>query len=122
MPGKKRERRRAGKGSMAPTVVCRAGKGQPMRSSASVLVVALTLALLLAAVPPAAGASEGQLTWAVHTTLVPAYFDPAEMIIGTSFMVLYGLHDALVKPLPGKSVAPALAESWTMSADGLVYE
>ena len=56
------------------------------------------------------------MTWGVHTTLVPAYFDPAETIIGTSFMVLYGLHDALVKPMPGKSVAPSLAESWTRVA------
>ena len=81
----------------------------------------LVLAAILAATP-AAAASEGEVTWAVHTTLVPAYFDPADTLIGTSFMVLYGIHDALVKPLPGKSVAPALAESWTVSPDGLVYE
>ena len=87
----------------------------------SARVVVLVLAALLAAAP-AAAAPEGQMTWAVHTTLVPAYFDPAETITVTSFMVLYGLHDALVKPLPGKGVAPALAESWTMSPDGLVYE
>ena len=78
--------------------------------------------LLLLSTPVAVAAPEGQLTWGVHTTLVPAYFDPAETIIGTSFMVLYGLHDALVKPLPGKGVAPALAESWTVAPDGLVYE
>ena len=62
------------------------------------------------------------MTWGVHTTLVPAYFDPAETLAGTTFMVLYGLHDALVKPMPGKSVAPSLAESWSVSPDGLVYE
>src|SRR5262249_5505449 len=28
----------------------------------------------------------------------------------------------LVKPMPGKSMAPSLAESWSVSADGLVYE
>src|SRR5881396_3740464 len=72
----------------------------------------------------AAGAAgpEGQMTWAVHTTLVPTWFDPAENIQGTPFMVLYATHDALVKPMPGKSMAPALAESWTVSPDGLVYE
>jgi peptide/nickel transport system substrate-binding protein len=80
----------------------------------------LVFLLLLAAAP--AAAADGQLTWAVHTTLVPAYFDPADTLIGTSFMVLYGVHDALVKPLPGKPVAPALAESWTVSSDGLVYD
>jgi peptide/nickel transport system substrate-binding protein len=37
-------------------------------------------------------------------------------------MVLYGLHDALVRPSPGNPMAPGLAESWTMSPDGLTYE
>jgi peptide/nickel transport system substrate-binding protein len=37
-------------------------------------------------------------------------------------MILYALHDALVKPMPGIPMAPSLAESWTMSPDGLVYE
>ena len=83
----------------------------------SVTLIALTLVA-----GPAAAAPEGQMTWGVHTTLVPTYFDPAETIIGTSFMVLYGLHDALVKPMPGKNLAPSLAESWTASSDGLVYD
>ncbi len=38
------------------------------------------------------------------------------------FMFLYALHDALLKPMPGKSMAPSLAESWSMSPDGLIYE
>jgi peptide/nickel transport system substrate-binding protein len=70
----------------------------------------------------AAAASDGQITWAVHTTLVPTYFDPAETTIITSFMVLYALHDGVVKPMPGKPLAPSLAESWSASPDGLVYE
>ena len=37
-------------------------------------------------------------------------------------MVLYALHDALVKPMPGQPRAPSLAESWSVSKDGLVYE
>src|SRR5688572_5378853 len=78
--------------------------------------------LAAAAAAPAAAAPEGQITWAVHTTLVPSYFDPAETTIVTPFMVLYGLHDAVVKPMPGKSMAPSLAESWTVSPDGRVYE
>jgi len=72
-----------------------------------------------------AGRSEapvGQITWAVHTTLVPTYFDPAETTIITSFMVLYALHDGLVKPMPGKPLAGSLAESWSASPDGLVYD
>ncbi len=89
-----------------------------MRRAVS-LVVALTV---LVAAAPAGATPEGQITWGVHTTLVPSYFDPAETTIGTAFMVLNGLHDALVKPMPGKPVAPSLAESWKASADGLIYE
>ena len=37
-------------------------------------------------------------------------------------MVLYALHDAMVKPLPGNPLVPSLAESWTVSSDGLAYE
>jgi peptide/nickel transport system substrate-binding protein len=37
-------------------------------------------------------------------------------------MVLYALHDALVKPMPAGIMTPSLAESWTMSKDGLTYE
>ena len=87
-----------------------------------VVVTAPVVAPAAAAGPASAAGPEGQMTWGVHTTLVPAYFDPAETLIGTSYMMLYALHDALAKPMPGKSPAPALAESWTVSADGLVYE
>src|SRR2546430_10745794 len=37
-------------------------------------------------------------------------------------MMLYALHDALVKPLPERAMASSLAESWSTSHDGLVYE
>src|SRR5260370_5008072 len=40
----------------------------------------------------------------------------------TPYMVLYARPDALVKPMPGQPRASALAESWAMSKDGLVYE
>ena len=72
----------------------------------------------------ALGASpEGQLTWAVHISLAPTWFDPAEtpgMI--TPFLVLYALHDAMVKPMPGNAAEPCLAEAWKMAPDGLSYE
>src|SRR5262249_46979859 len=82
------------------------------------------VAVLLVLVPlrSASAAPEGQMTWGVHTTLVPAWFDPADNIQGTPFMVQMATHDALVKPMPGRSMAPSLAESWSTSADGLVYE
>ena len=66
---------------------------------------------------------EGQLIIAFDTTIAPAYLDPAETSgIATPFVFLYALHDALFKPLPGNDMAPCLAESWTESPDGLVYE
>jgi peptide/nickel transport system substrate-binding protein len=37
-------------------------------------------------------------------------------------MVLYAIHDALVKPMPAGPTTPSLAESWTASKDGLTYE
>ena len=68
-------------------------------------------------------APEGQMTWAVDVSLAPAWFDPAETSgIVTPWMLLYALHDAMVKPMPGKAMAPSLAESWSVTPDGLVYE
>src|SRR5881397_3018255 len=83
----------------------------------------LVLTIVAVGAASAAAAPEGQLTWAVHISLAPTWFDPAETSgIITPFMVLYALHDAVVKPLPGNSMAPALAESSNVSPDGLVYE
>ena len=80
---------------------------------------------LVAAAPGAASAAgpDGQLTWGIHVSLAPTWFDPADTQgIITPFMVLYALHDALVKPMPGQPMAPCLAESWSASEDGLGYE
>src|SRR5215831_8627053 len=86
-------------------------------------VTALVLAISGAAAGPAAAAPDGQVTWGVHVSLAPTWFDPAETPgIVTPFMVLYGLHDAMLKALPGNPLTPSLAESWTVSADGLTYE
>jgi len=85
--------------------------------------LSLALAVLMLAPAPGAAAPEGQMTWAVHISLAPTWFDPAETSgIITPFMVLFALHDAMVKPLPGNPMAPGLAESWSVSPDGLVYE
>jgi peptide/nickel transport system substrate-binding protein len=92
-----------------------------MRTLRSVTV--LVLLISAAAAVPAAASPDGQMTWGVHISLAPTWFDPAETPgIVTPFMVLYGLHDAMLKALPGNTLAPALAESWTVSPDGLTYE
>jgi peptide/nickel transport system substrate-binding protein len=86
-----------------------------------VLLVVMLVLVLLAG--PAAATPEGQLTWAVHVSLAPAWFDPAETAgIITPFMFLYAMHDALVKSMPGNALAPSLAESWTVTPDALAYE
>ncbi|PYN46467.1 MAG: hypothetical protein DME00_18650, partial [Candidatus Rokuibacteriota bacterium] len=87
------------------------------------LLLALTVAVLSPVATPAAAAPEGQLTIAVHVSLAPTWFDPAETPgVITPFLTLYALHDALAKPMPGNAWAPSLAESWTASKDGLTYE
>src|SRR6185503_11650442 len=88
--------------------------------------LARVLAVLLlvgGSVGTAAAAPEGEMTWAVHVSLAPTWLDPAETAsVITPFMVLYALHDALLKPMPGNPMAPCLAESWSVSRDGLAYE
>ena len=85
--------------------------------------VFLAALALLAPARAVTAAPTGQLTWGVHISLAPTYFDPAETPgLITPFMVLYALHDAVVKPMPGQPFAPSLAESWTQSKDGLVWE
>jgi peptide/nickel transport system substrate-binding protein len=71
----------------------------------------------------AGAAPQGQLTWGIHVSLAPIWFDPAETSgLITPFMVLYALQDAMLKPMPGNSFAPSLAESWTASEDLSSYE
>jgi peptide/nickel transport system substrate-binding protein len=88
------------------------------------LLGALLLALLVTtAASPALAATEGTLTIGVHVTLVNRWLDPGETeALITPFMVLYLLHDALVKPMPGGINTPSLAESWSVSKDGLTYD
>ena len=94
-----------------------------MKHAGRLSAVLLALLLVMIASSPAAAAPEGQMTWAVHFSLAPTFFDPAETPgIITPFLVLYSLHDALVRPMPGKAQAGSLAESWSASPDGLVYE
>ena len=94
------------------------------RSRSLVAVVLPALAWTLLALSPAgAQAPAGQMVLAQTVTIAPRWFDPAEAEgIITPFIFYYALHDALVKPLPGNPQAPCLAESWSVSPDGLAYE
>src|SRR5437899_7456613 len=92
-----------------------------MRRDVNVLLAVGLLAL--ASVAPLHAAPEGTMTWGVHVSLATRWLDPGEtegVII--PFMLLYALHDALVKPMPAGLHTPSLAESLTRSKDGLTYE
>jgi peptide/nickel transport system substrate-binding protein len=77
----------------------------------------------LSAAPAAKGESSGQMTWAVHVTIAPTWFDPAETPgTVTPFMLMYAMHDAMFKPMPDNSMSPSLATKWQQSSDGLTYD
>ncbi len=93
-----------------------------MRTPRSLLIAVVVL-VILSRVSPASAAPEGTLTIGVHVTLVSRWLDPGDTeALITPFMVLYALHDALVKPMPAGIMTPSLAESWTVSKDGTTYE
>jgi peptide/nickel transport system substrate-binding protein len=83
--------------------------------------IGLCVFAILAVAAPAAAAPEGTLTFALHYSLPT--LDPAdsESII-TPYLTLYAIHDAMLKPMPGNPSAPSLAESWSMTKDGLSAE
>lgn len=65
--------------------------------------------------PRAAGAAdgrvpEGQVTSLQAVSIAARWFDPAE-----AEAIITALHGAVVKPMPGKPLAPSPAESWTLS-------
>jgi peptide/nickel transport system substrate-binding protein len=83
--------------------------------------LALGLLAILAVAAPAAAAPEGTLTFALHYSLPSLDPADAESII-TPYLTLYAIHDAMLKPMPGNPSAPSLAESWSMTKDGLSAE
>jgi len=105
-----------------------AGAMAPGRSGIPITrrdLLALGAGAVIASAPGVAAAAgpQGQLTWGIHVSLAPTWFDPAETSgLITPFMMLYALQDAMLKPMPGNALAPSLAESWTASEDGLTYE
>ena len=86
------------------------------------VVSLLTLGPALEVEGQAAPTGEVIIAW--HVTIAPTWFDPSTAPAQiTPFGMLFAFHDALVRPLPGKGkMSPSLAESWSESADGLVYE
>jgi peptide/nickel transport system substrate-binding protein len=86
-------------------------------------VLALGAMGLAATALPASANTPGQLTVGVHVALTPSWFDPAESTgIITPYLVMYALHDAIVKAMPGQIQAPSLAETVTISKDGRTFD
>src|SRR5262245_64708935 len=80
-------------------------QGGSSMSVRSLLIAALAL-ISVATVSPTtvrAASPDGTLTIGVHVTLVTRWLDPGETeALITPFMVLYAIHDALVKPMPDR--------------------
>src|SRR5713226_10551025 len=85
----------------------------------ALLLIGMGLVVGLVRGTTAQSQSLDRLIFALHVTIPPSWFDPAETPAQiTPFGILYALHDAVVRPLPGERMAPALATSWTESPDG----
>ncbi|MBM3225268.1 MAG: ABC transporter substrate-binding protein [Candidatus Tectomicrobia bacterium] len=86
------------------------------------LFVVLLMSLVLPPNPGAQHKPAGELVYALHVSLSPSWFDPLDTPAQiTPYGILYALHDAVVRPLPGERMGAALAESWQESPDGLTY-
>jgi peptide/nickel transport system substrate-binding protein len=81
--------------------------------------VLLVCAVVCLAIPGhVVAAPEGTLTIAMHFSPVTRWLDPGEgESTITPYLLLYALHDGLLKPMPGQASAPSLAESWSMAKD-----
>ncbi len=88
-------------------------------------LLACAAAVLTFASAPA-GASQpapGDAVVAWHVTVTPSWFDPSTVPAQIApFGMLYAIHDAVLRPLPGQKIGNSLAETWTESPDGRVYE
>ena len=93
------------------------------RGRSLLVVPLLILMLVLGFTQTTTAEPAGEVLIAWHITLAPAWFDPSTAPPQIApFALLYALHDALVRPLPGQRVGSSLAESWKESPDGLTYE
>src|SRR3989442_7618734 len=106
-----------GKKKMGP----RTRESEITSSHRRIVRVLMAVALTLGGVQGVNGqqtpAGEAVMAWPV--TIAPTWFDPSTAPPQiTPFGMLYALHDALVRPLPGQKMGNSLAESWTESPDG----
>ena len=87
----------------------------------SLVVAVVTLFTVHGAAAQTGPTGEAIIAW--HVTIAPTWLDPSSAPPQvTPFGILYAIHDGLVRPLPGQKLGNSLAESWSESPDGLVYE
>ncbi len=76
-------------------------------------------ALVLATVLSSCGGGANSFTWFVEQ--IPANLDPQVALDPSDVIACTNLYSGLVRRTPEGELAPALAESWEISADGLQY-
>src|SRR5919109_680976 len=82
----------------------------------------LAIALLVLVVPASCFSAEGEMRYGMHVTLPAKWLDPGDMEgFSTPYMIVYAIHDAMVKPMPAGMQTPSLAESWSEAKDHLSY-
>src|SRR5438105_4079873 len=82
----------------------------------------LASALLVLVLPASCLAAEGEMRYGMHVTLPAKWLDPGDMEgFSTPYMIVYAIHDAMVKPMPAGMQTPSLAESWSEAKDHLSY-
>src|SRR5439155_26459656 len=65
-------------------------------------------------------APSGQMTWAIHVTIAPTWFDPAETTgMIAPYIFVYAMHGALVKPMPVNPMTPCMTSRWRVRPDGM---
>ena len=107
---------------MSPSIAYRR-----VRLCSGLALLGALLGAVVATAPPLAHAqapkpAPDEMRWGLHVTLVSRWLDPAETeAFSTPFMVMYAIHDAMVRPMPAGLNTPSLAESWTEAKDHLSY-
>src|ERR1700682_2417720 len=112
----------SGRSPLTPRRTTRRGRVMDRYRHRIVLLITAA-ALALGVSPGMAAPPAGEAVMAGHVTLAPSWFDPSTAPAQiTPFGMLYAIHDALVRPLPGQKMGASLAESWRESPDGRTYE
>ncbi len=85
------------------------------------LLVLVVFSLLIMAVMPAAAQDTGTINWSIEGISDVSSLDPAKASDAQGFTIINLLYGGLVRLNADLLVEPDLAESWTISDDGLNY-